>query len=143
MDVRRLLTWTAGFLAFPLAGLAGGAVAGPIDDPAAALLGGGVTGLVVGIGQVLAARGALDPRRWVPASAVGMAAGLWLGAGAVGYGTSLGELAVMGALTGIPLGAAQAAALPAGAGPRWVWTAAVVPLWALGWTVTTLAGVDV
>jgi hypothetical protein len=143
MDVRRLLTWTAGFIALPIAGVAGRAVGGPVDDLGAALLGGGVTGLVIGIGQVLAARGRLDPRRWIPASALGMAAGLGLGAAAVGYGTSLGELAVMGALTGIPLGLAQAATLPAEVGPRWVWAAAVVPMWALGWTVTTLAGIDV
>src|SRR3954464_9681409 len=86
---------------------------------------------------------AAGPRRWVPASALGMAAGLGLGASAVGYGTSLGELAVMGALTGVPLGLAQAAALPAEVDRRWVWAAALVPLWALGWTVTTLVGIDV
>ena len=31
-----LLTWTAGFLAFPIAGVLGGAVAGPVDGPIAA-----------------------------------------------------------------------------------------------------------
>jgi hypothetical protein len=30
------LIWTAGFLAFPIAGVAGGAVAGRVDDPIAA-----------------------------------------------------------------------------------------------------------
>ena len=38
--LRTWLLWTAGFLAFPLAGVAGTAVAGRVDSPLAALLGG-------------------------------------------------------------------------------------------------------
>ena len=140
--VRRWLTWTAGFLAFPLAGLAGTAVAGRVDSPLAALLGGAVTGLVIGLGQALASRGSLDARTWVPATGVGMSAGLLLGASVVGYGTSLADLALMGALTGLVLGPAQALALPRGT-RRWVWAAALPALWALGWTVTTLGGISV
>jgi hypothetical protein len=37
--LRTWLIWTAGFLVVPLAGLAGTAVAGPVDDPLAALMG--------------------------------------------------------------------------------------------------------
>jgi len=135
--------WTAGFLAFPIAGLAGTAVAGRVDDPLAALGGGAVAGLVIGAGQVLASRGRLDPRRWVPATAVGMGLGLLLGAVAVGFGTSLAELATMGALTGLVLGPAQALALPPATRRRWAWAAAVPALWALGWTATTLGGISV
>jgi hypothetical protein len=141
--LRTWLIWTAGFLAFPLAGLAGAGVAGRLDDPTAALLGGAVTGLVIGTGQVLASRGRLDIRRWVPATGVGMALGLLLGAGAVGYDTSLGDLALMGALTGLVLGPAQALALPPGTRMRWMWAAAMPALWALGWTTTTLGGIAV
>ena len=54
VDLRTWLIWTAGFLAFPLAGLAGTAVAGRADDPIAALVGGAVTGLVLGPAQALA-----------------------------------------------------------------------------------------
>ncbi len=143
MTATRWLTWTAGFLSFPLAGLAGGAAVGPVDDPLAALAGGLVTGAVVGAGQALASRGRLDPRRWIPATAAGMGAGLLLGASIVGYGTSLGQLALMGALTGVPLGVAQAVALPRTARRRGVWALALPALWAAGWTVTTLIGVDV
>ncbi|HXV93671.1 MAG TPA: hypothetical protein VD813_10265 [Pseudonocardia sp.] len=139
---RRWARWTAGFLAFPLAGLAGAAVAGPVDSPVAALTGGAVTGLLLGAGQALAAGRRLDPRRWIPATAAGTGVGLLLGAAVVGYGTSLGALAVMGALTGVPLGVAQAAALPRGSRHA-AWAAALPALWAAGWTVTTLAGVDV
>lgn len=137
----RRITWTLGFLSFPLAGLAGTAAAGPVTSPGAALLGGAVTGVVVGLGQAIAGR--LDPRRWLPATAAGMGVGLLLGASVVGYGTSLADLAVMGALSGVPLGIAQALALPAGIRARWAWAVALPPLWALGWTVTTLAGIDV
>jgi hypothetical protein len=56
------LLWTTGFLAFPLAGLAGTAVAGRVDSPLAALLGGTVTGLVIGAGQALVSHRRLDPQ---------------------------------------------------------------------------------
>ena len=138
------LIWTAGFLAFPLAGVAGTAVAGRVDNPLSALIGGAVAGLVIGAAQALLSRRHLDLRRWAPATAVGMGVGLLLGAAAVGYRTSLAALLVMGAVTGLVLGVAQAAALPAAVGRRrWVWGAAMPILWALGWTATTLGGIDV
>jgi hypothetical protein len=137
------LIWTAGFLAFPIAGLAGTGVAGRVDDAIAALVGGAVAGLVLGAGQTLAGRGRLDLRRWVPATAVGMGLGLLLGAVTVDYGTSLPDLVLMGALTGLILGPAQALALPRGTRMRWVWAAAMPMLWALGWTATTLGGIAV
>src|SRR5215207_272704 len=141
--LRTWLTWTAGFLAFPIAGLAGTAAAGRVDSPVAALLGGAITGLVIGAGQALVSRRFLDPRTWVPASTVGMGLGLLVGAASVDYGTSLGDLVVMGALTGLFLGVAQALALPRDIRSRWAWAAAMPVLWALGWTVTTLAAIDV
>jgi hypothetical protein len=61
----------------------------------------------------------------------------------VGYDTSLGSLALMGALTGVVLGIAQTLALPAATRRRWAWAAAVPALWALGWTATTLGGIGV
>jgi hypothetical protein len=141
--LRTWLVWTAGFLAFPLAGLAGTAVAGRVDDALAALLGGAVAGLVLGAAQTLVSRKRLDPRRWIPATAIGMGGGLLLGAVTVDYGTSLADLALMGALTGVILGPAQALALPRQTHLRWAWAAAMPALWALGWTVTTLGGISV
>jgi hypothetical protein len=135
--------WTAGFLAFPVAGLAGTAAAGRVDEPGSALVGGLVTGLVVGAAQTLVSRRRLDPRRWVPATALGMGLGLLLGSWVVDYSTSLADLAVMGALTGLVLGTAQAVALPPRTAHRWLWAAAVPALWALSWVVTTLAGIHV
>ena len=137
------LIWTAGFLAFPIAGLAGTGVAGRVDSPVAALVGGTVAGLVIGVGQTLASRGRLDIRKWVPATGIGMGLGLMLGAVVVDFRTSLGDLVLMGALTGLVLGPAQALALPRSARLRWAWAVAVPVLWALGWTATTLGWIDV
>ena len=97
----------------------------------------------IGAGQSATSSGRLHPIRWIIASAVGMGVGLVLGAVAVGYGTSLPDLAVMGALTGLALGGAQALVLPAGAMYRAAWAGAMPLLWALGWAITTLAGIDV
>lgn len=141
--LRTWLIWTAGFLAFPIAGLAGTGVAGRVDTPVAALLGGAVAGLVIGAGQTLAGSRRLDARWWIPATAIGMGLGLLLGAWAIDYRTALADLAMMGALTGLVLGVAQAIALPRRTRMRWAWAAAVPALWALGWTVTTLGGIAV
>ncbi|MEU1229373.1 hypothetical protein [Streptomyces sp. NPDC005828] len=135
--------WTAGFLAFPIAGLAGRAAVGPVDDAMSALVGGVVTGAVIGAAQALASSGRLSPPRWSAATAAGSGVGLALGATLVGYRTDLGSLALMGAAEGFLLGVAQASALPRAARIRWLWAAATPVLWAAGWTVTTLAGVGV
>ena len=140
---RTWLLWTAGALAFPLAGLAGTAFAGRVDSPRAALIGGAIAGLVIGAGQAVLSRGRLDIRRWAPATSIGMGLGLLLGAVTVGYETSLADLVLMGALTGVVLGAAQTLALPRPTRLRWVWAAALPGLWALGWTATTLGGISV
>jgi hypothetical protein len=142
-NVRAWLLWTAGFLAFPIAGIAAEAAVGRVDDAGSALIGGLVVGAVIGTGQWLVARRLLNPQTWIPATAVAMGVGLLVGAWVVGYGTSLGELALMGFITGIPLGAAQAFLLRDRVANAWVWAVAVPLLWALGWTVTTAAGVDV
>jgi hypothetical protein len=109
----------------------------------AALVGGAVAGLGIGLGQTLASRGRLDIRRWAPATGIGMGLGLLLGAVVVDYRTSLPDLALMGALTGLVLGPAQAWALPRGTRMRWAWAATMPALWALGWTTTTLGGIAV
>jgi hypothetical protein len=141
--LRTWLIWTAATLVFPLAGLAGTAVAGRVDSPLSALTGGAVVGLIIGTGQAVLSRRRLDPHRWIPATTVGMGLGLFLGAAAVDYRTSLTDLMLMGAITGLLLGAAQTAALPRRTQSRWVWTATMPVVWALGWAATTLIGVNV
>ena len=83
------LIWTAGFVSFPIAGVAAGLTAGRVNDPLAALVAGLVTGAIIGVGQWLASWGRLRPVRWILATVVGMGLGLLLGATVVGFGTSL------------------------------------------------------
>jgi hypothetical protein len=142
-NLKAWLLWTAGFLAFPIAGILAEALTGRINDFSSALLGGMVAGAVIGTGQWLVARRLLDAQTWIPATALAMGIGLAVGAFVVGYGTSLGELALMGFITGIPLGAAQAYLLRDRVASAWLWAAAMPLLWALGWTVSTFIGVSV
>jgi uncharacterized membrane protein len=142
-NVKAWLLWTAGFLAFPIAGILAEALTGRINDFSSALLGGMVAGAVIGAGQWLVARRLLDAQTWIPATAAAMGIGLAVGAFVVGYGTSLGELVLMGAITGIPLGTVQAYLLRDRVANAWVWAAAMPLLWALGWTVSTFIGVSV
>jgi hypothetical protein len=142
-NTKAWLLWTAGFVAFIIGGALATAATGRINDLGSALIGGMIAGAVIGTGQWLVARRLLDPQTWIPATAVAMGIGLAVGAWVVGYGTSLGELALMGFITGIPLGVAQAYLLRDRLANAWVWAAAVPLLWALGWTVTTAGGIDV
>ena len=136
------LRWLPTFLGFPLGGLLAGLVAGPVDGPAPALIGGAVAGSVLGAVQSWG-MDADRPlaRRWTIATALGMSAGLAAGAAAVGYGTSIGELAAQGALCGLAIGTAQALVLRGRA--MYLWAPALSALWALGWTISTSIGVDV
>lgn len=137
------LLWLVGFLAFPIAGLAGTAVGGRVSNPVSALIGGAVCGIVIGLGQVLVSRRRLNPLIWIPLTGIGLGLGLLLGSTVVDYRTTLAELALMGAITGLVLGAAQAVALPPRVRRRWLWALGVAALWALGWTLTTLVGANV
>jgi hypothetical protein len=133
-------------LAFPVAGLIGRAAGGPVDEVGAALLGGLLTGAALGAAEWLAAPGAFGRAwTWFVASGVGYAAGLVGGAALVGYETGLADLAAMGAVSGIALGAAQGLALVAQGRNRLAlpWAAAMPVLFAIGWSVTTLGGIDV
>jgi hypothetical protein len=143
-NVKSWLLWTIAFVSFPIAGIAAQAAVGRINDAVAALAGGLIAGAVIGTGQWLAARRLLgDPLAWIAATAAAMGVGLLAGAWVVGYGTSIGELALMGAITGLPVGAAQAFLLRDRVARSWAWAAAMPLLWALGWTVTTAAGIGV
>jgi uncharacterized membrane protein len=142
-NTKAWLLWTAGFVAFFIGGALATGATGRINDAGSALLGGLVVGAVIGTGQWLVARRLLDAKTWIPATAVAMGLGLLVGAWVVSYGTSLSELALMGFITGIPLGAAQAYLLRDRLANAWVWAAAVPLLWALGWTVSTFIGVSV
>jgi hypothetical protein len=138
--------WVVTALAFPVAGLIGRAVGGDVDAVGPALIGGALTGAGLGAAQWLAAREMFGQwPAWVGASAVGYGVGLAAGAALVDYETDLGSLAVMGAVSGVVLGAGQGSALAAQGRRRLAvaWAAAMPALFAIGWSVTTLGGIDV
>ena len=138
--------WAAVALAFPVAGLIGRAVGGDVDAVGAALIGGAFTGAVLGAAQWLAAREMFGRwPAWVGASAVGYGVGLAAGAALVDYETDLGSLAAMGAVSGVLLGAGQGLALATQGQQRLAvaWGVAMPALLAIGWSLTTLGGIDV
>ena len=67
-----------------------------------------------------------------------LAAGLIAGAALVDYGIDRGDLALMGAVTGVGVGVLQALVLARDRipGAYW-WAVAIPPAWALGWLVTS------
>ncbi len=136
------LRWLPTFLGFPLGGVAAELVAGPVDALIPALVGGALAGTVLGAVQAWALGPSGPPaRRWIAATAAGLTAGLAIGSAVVGYGTSLGDLVVQGAVCGAGVGAAQALLLRGRLAA--LWPAALSALWALGWAITTAIGVDV
>jgi hypothetical protein len=139
---RDLLLWAATLLAFPLAGLAGRAVAGPVDAVWTAVLAGAVAGIVLGVAQWLALRRIGADVRWIAATAVGLAVGLGLAYAIFGYGDTVGDLAVVGAVSGLGVGIAQWWVLRGLVNGSLAWIPATAAAWALGWTVTTAIGVD-
>ena len=138
--------WAAVALAFPVAGLIGRAVGGDVDAVGAALIGGALTGAALGAAQWLAAKDMFGQwPAWVAASAVGYGVGLAAGAALVAYETDIGSLAAMGAVSGAGLGAGQGLALAAQDRHRLAvaWAVAMPVLFAIGWSATQLAGIDV
>ena len=142
---RSALRWMATFVGFPLGGLAAALLAGPLDNLPAALVGGLITGSVVGAAQSWRMGGNGPPaRQWVAATALGLMVGLGVAAPSVGYGTGRAALVVQGAICGLVVGAAQAWALRTRLGTlALAWPPTVAVAWALGWAITTSAGIHV
>jgi hypothetical protein len=134
--------WLLTALAFPPSGLIAHAVAGPVDSLTSAAVGGAVAGAGVGAAQWAVLRRRYPSLAWIPATAVGMGAGLAVGAALVSYRIDRPSLAVMGAFSGLGIGLAQAATTrrPLRA---LVWGAGTAALFAVGWTITASAGIDV
>jgi hypothetical protein len=142
---KRVMRWMPTFLGFPAGGLAAKLIIGRVDHLSAAVAGGVITGAFIGVAQWLGIRRTgVSPERWVGATAIGLAIGLGAGAAAVGYQTDLAALATQGAISGLALGITQAIVLHSRLG-RIVtaWPAMVAALWALGWIITSSAGIDV
>ena len=121
---------------FPIGGLVANLIVGKIDTAAAALAGGLIAGGIIGAAQWLALR-PLVPWLWLVATSVGMAASLAAGAALVDYGIGRGDLALMGAITGLGVGGLQALLLARSVSGAIWWVAVNPPAWALAWLVTT------
>ena len=112
-----------------------------IDAIAAGRLGAEIAGVFSDRRDAMALKRAQAAR--IPATAVGQAVGLTAGATLVGYRTGLQDLAIQGAITGLGVGILQALVLRPHVATWFWWAIAMPPLWALGWVVTTAAGIRV
>jgi hypothetical protein len=143
--IKIVLSWIGvTLIAFPLAGYAGWGIGGHVDGLAPALIGGAVTGAGIGMVQWLFLRRDLNMSPvWILATGAALAAGLSIGAAVVGYDTTAGQLAIMGAISGTPVGIAQGVLLRNRFSLWHLWMVAIPALFALGWVVTEAAGIDV
>jgi hypothetical protein len=137
--------WMLSFAGYPLGGYAAFLLTGRVDGPGPALAGGFLTGAVLGAIQVWA-MGQARPRAlaWIMATALGVMTGVAAGGALVDYRTDLGSLVVAGAVCGAILGTAQAVVLAPRLGPlAYAWPLFLGGVFAVGWAVTTSAGIDV
>lgn len=81
-------------------------------------------------------------RKWIAATALGMASGLALGIVLLGTRTDDVTLPLRGLITGVSIGIAQFLLLRSISGRAPVWALSVALGWALDWTITRAAGSD-
>jgi hypothetical protein len=130
--------------AFPVAGYAGWGVSGHVDDVMPALIGGAITGAGIGFVQWMFLRRDLDVSPvWILGTGLALAAGLAIGSAVVNYEVSTGQLAIMGAISGTPVGIVQGLLLRNRFSLWSVWMIAMPALFALAWVVSASIGVDV
>lgn len=136
--VRRMWLWPVAILvSFPIGGFIADLVVDGVDSVGAALAGGLIVGAIIGTAEWFALRRRVS-WLWIPATSAGMAVGLVAGAAVVDYGIGRGDVALMGAVTGVAVGLMQAVVLARHRIPRAFWWAvANPPAWALGWLVTS------
>lgn len=139
---RVLWWWAATVISFPIAGVLARVIVGPISAVWTAILAGAIAGVVIGSAQWVALRVIGVSPLWIAATAVGFAVGLGLAVGMFGYGTSVGDLAILGALSGLGIGTAQWLLLRGVTEVSTAWIPGTALFWALGWIVTTSIGVD-
>ena len=134
----RMWLWIVAILvSLPIAGYIADLVVDGVDSVGAALAGGLIVGAIIGAAEWFVLRRRVS-WLWIPATIVGMAVGLVAGAALVDYGIGRGDLALMGAVTGLAVGTMQALVLARDRIPGAVWWAvANPPAWALSWVVTS------
>jgi len=137
--------WMVSFLGFPLGGVTALLIVGGVHNLADALIGGLITGAILGAVQSWSlGRSGPPATQWIAATAVGVMVGFGIGSAVVDYRTDLGSLILQGAITGLVVGGAQALVLWRRLGRRALaWPLVLAASWALGWLITTVAGIAV
>jgi hypothetical protein len=139
-----LLRWIVATVAFPIGGTVAHLVAGPAATVPAALISGLIAGAIVGLGQAIAQGLRIELlAMWVGATAVGLGLALAVVTLVIGQIDTMPDAALLGAVSGLAIGAGQAALLVReriGAN-GWIWVPASALAWAVGWTVTASVGV--
>lgn len=135
---RRIWLWPVSIVVgFPIGGYIADLVVDGVDSVGAAMAAGLITGAIIGAAEWFALRRWVS-WLWMPATTAGMAVGLTAGAALVDYGIDRGDLAIMGAVTGLGIGMTQAIVLARHQVPGAFWWAiANPPGWALGWFVSS------
>lgn len=139
-----LLRWIVAIIGFPIGGYTGHLIGGPAATVPAALISGVIAGAIIGAGQALAL-GLLRPQAlalWAGATAIGLGVALACVTAVIGQIETQTEAIVLGAISGLTLGAGQAALLMRErVANAWLWVVASGVAWAIGWTVTSGIGV--
>jgi hypothetical protein len=141
--------WTATFVSFIIGGAAAWGVAGPVRDLSSGLMAGAIAGVVIGVAQWLALQtqrahlAASLVTRWAVVTTLGISIGVASGSALVNHRAEGADLAVMGFVTGLSVGALQAWTLRARVSASWRWLLLNPPLWAVSWLITWSIGVDV
>ena len=141
---RQPLFWMLSGFSLPIGGFVANLAVGSVDDALSGALAGAMAGTALGTAQWLALRGRIrNAGWWVPATALGFAAGLAAGTAIVGAGTRGSDLIISGAITGAVIGCAQFLVLRDSGRNALFWIPVMCASWAIGWAVTWAARIDV
>lgn len=130
-------------ISFPIGGGVAFALVGSVTGPGRGAIAGAIAGAVVGAAQWLLLRQAIPVTTlWIPATAIGLCAGLALGVAVLGTETDAFALLLRAAVTGIVLGGLQWVLLQQHLSMAGWWVPAIATGWAAAWTITRIVGVD-
>jgi hypothetical protein len=137
------LRWAIATVAFAVGGYLGHLLGGPAATVPAALISGLVAGCLIGAAQGAALGFApRDLAFWAGGTGIGLAASLAAVTAFIGQIDTTSDAVLLGAISGLAVGAAQVAVLGRGdVGRAAVWVGASGAAWALGWLTTASIGV--